>query len=690
MVKYAAHRARVASASSRGVGVKRRGASTNCSAPVAKRKVTPQKSALVSASAPSRGSSVPAKKREQVKASTCITLSFDDRKAHKLVRFTCDVNVPLCHHGAPSQAPWVSGIVGCLDKVHGDTLENMEDDYAEQTSQKIMDMIDTFATPLGLDTNRDDDVYNKFRTATRSIVVDGALLKSAQALRRKFLTGVIIIGRDPAHMVRTSVSEPFTRTGRFEEQHLRLFSGKHALIKNVQHSELLQARLQACQRDILAEHGSQGGGVVSVLRHFSFAPHRWESFAAPRRAYACVLQAVFQCLGGIAGDWRIEKAKRDRAEKCMDAMSGAHAVEVGVAGDYSEACMRFIRLWDQPDKDPATSSKAIAEFRHVMDVLFVKGYILRQPGDDLGGVDGELGSLGATAGHSARTITQIAFEQLMQSQDLQVDVMGRQKRMWWSTSKQAVLDMMAEVKSAVRAALERMDADSSPNSLYLCFEAFDLATWEPILKAGGITADASDQPAGVVRKSQQLLQKGKRIFEALSLEWRAPSFVAAVEATLACSGRVPPSTPTHVRNRAIWAVALAAAQGPRPIRGAVDLMWAEPALRFYWSYKDGTGDVERLLGAHKRFQTSHPGSSQVDDSTEVCLELCAEGPQHEREVAAQGGVLLLTEFSRECAWRANFGARFACQNRRQDVGRRFPEKLAGSLKHVRVLSEACR
>ena len=36
------------------------------------------------------------------------------------------------------------------------------------------------------------------------------------------------------------------------------------------------------------------------------------------------------------------------------------------------------------------------------------------------------------------------------------------------------------------------------------------------------------------------------------------------------------------------------------------------------------------------------------------------------------------------AWRARFGARFACQNRRKDVGRRFPEKLAGSLKHVRV------
>ena len=166
---------------------------------------------------------------------------------------------------------------------------------------------------------------------------------------------------------------------------------------------------------------------------------------------------LHKSLGTIAGDWRIDKAKRDRAEKCMDAMSGSHAVEAGVAGDYSEACMRFIRLWDRPDKDPATSPKAIAEFRHMINTLFVKSYILCDPGDP-GDVDEEPESLGVTAGHGARAITQIAFEQLMQSEDLQVDVMGRQKRMWWSSSKQAVLDMMAEVKSAVRAMLERLDA----------------------------------------------------------------------------------------------------------------------------------------------------------------------------------------------------------------------------------------
>ena len=151
--------------------------------------------------------------------------------------------------------------------------------------------------------------------------------------------------------------------------------------------------------------------MKNVLRHFSFAPHRWESFSAPRRQYCCLLPAIFKTLGGIAGDWRVDKPKRVAAEKCMDKMSGAHALEVGISGDYSEACTRFIRKWDKPDKDPATSAKDIADFRHLLEVLFVKGYILCQPGDDLGDVDGELGRLGATTGHSARTIAQIAFEQ---------------------------------------------------------------------------------------------------------------------------------------------------------------------------------------------------------------------------------------------------------------------------------------
>ena len=127
--------------------------------------------------------------------------------------------------------------------------------------------------------------------------------------------------------------------------------------------------------------------------------------------------------------------------------------------------MRFIRLWDKPDKGPATSAKDIKEFRHLIHVLFVKGYILCAPGC-LGTPSDQstYERFDGLAGHCGRTITQIAFEQLLQAEKCEVHVMGRTKRMWWRCSKAEVLDMMKEVKSTVRAALERERLRRLPSS----------------------------------------------------------------------------------------------------------------------------------------------------------------------------------------------------------------------------------
>ena len=650
-----------------------------------------------------------AKKRQHVKAATCISISFDDRKAHKLVTFNCDTKVPLQHRGVLDQQPWVSGVVGCLDKVHGESLSSMDDDYAERTCVKVMEIIEQFCTPMG-ETLRDEAVYGKFIKATRSIVVDGALLKAAVLLRERFLHNVIIICRDPAHCVRTAVSEPWVRMPAFEEQHRTLFSGRHALLADVQHSDALQARLQACQADVVAERGSQGGGVVSILRHFSFAPHRWESFAAPRRQYCCMLIAIFKCLGAIAGDWRMEKAKRDRAEKCMDAMCGRHAVEIGVAADYAELCMRFIRQWDSPDRDPATATRILNDFRENVRVLFVEGYILCDPETTPPRHRG-------VSNEALKTISQIVFEQLLEGVD--IDVNGETKRLWGATSKSAILSVMADVKSAVAAMLDRLDADFASNSLYLCFEAFDLDAWRPLLKADRDNPDGEN--ASAKESVRRLLAKGEHLFKSMGCEWNAERFVVAVRAAAACS--VDATTPQHMRNRALWAAALASSRsalappqgasgnaaqastgGPSVTAGCspaatLALRWAEPVANFYFSFRDGTGDVERSLGKHTAMAVCHPSSTrkaeQRDDSAEVCMELAQEGPQHERDVAAKpevaGGPMLLTDWSRECArvWRSQFGARFSCQYApRRDVGRRNPDRLEGTLTRVKVQHKA--
>ena len=52
-------------------------------------------------------------------------------------------------------------------------------------------------------------------------------------------------------MIRVATRDPLLRTGRFEEQHKRLFTDKHALFKELQYSDPWQARLQDCQRIVL-------------------------------------------------------------------------------------------------------------------------------------------------------------------------------------------------------------------------------------------------------------------------------------------------------------------------------------------------------------------------------------------------------------------------------------------------------
>ena len=628
-----------------------------------------------------------ARKREMIRLCTSISLSFDDRKGHKLLVFNCDV--PLHLRGA-HQEPFRRGLLGCLDVVHGQSLAEIDEDKAKTTCLKVMDMIKAFATPQG-DGEPDAQILEKFRSATRSIVVDGACQKSAEYLREMHFKNVILICRDPAHMIRIAVSTPLIRTGRFEEQHKMLFSERHALIKDIQYSHQWQARLQACQHLVLAEKGSQGG-VEHTLRHFSFAAHRWESFAGPKRQYVCLLNAILICLAGIIADQREDSSKRNRARKCLESMTPRGILEAGLAGDFSEFCMRFIRQWDVTDRDPATATSILNDFRNEMNTLFVKAYILVDPNDPAS--KGSAPVLRDTAGASGnllkpKTLTAIAMEQCLDSVKVRVD--GEVKQLWYRKSITEAKEVMAEVKSVASDVLQRLDADFSTNALYLCFEAFDLGIWNDIHQSFRIF-DAED----VARETaiRRLTDKLCHLCEALQV--KSPKVGAVLRASrvaLAERRLLPASVEASMRNRIAWAEALSSAMGPSPPRDAEAVLHLEAVLRFYWSFRDGTGDVERALGKLTAIQKSHQGGGHGDGEisyTEACLEVCQEGPQSEEEVAmrsqSEGGPLLLTAFSKHCAqmWLALFGRRFACTRTRGDVGRKYPNRIHGSLQGVKV------
>ena len=96
--------------------------------------------------------------------------------------------------------------------LHGESKVALDQDYGEHHVAKIIGMMKKFSTPMGEEL--DTVVYDKIRLATRSIIVDGALLGDRPY---PFAKGDIDWPRDPAHMVRTGVADPLIRTGRFRE-----------------------------------------------------------------------------------------------------------------------------------------------------------------------------------------------------------------------------------------------------------------------------------------------------------------------------------------------------------------------------------------------------------------------------------------------------------------------------------------
>lgn len=591
-------------------------------------------------------------KRAAIRESTSISLSFDDRAGFKLIRFRCDAAKSSLHSRTS-----VSGMVGCIQSLRGSSLADFADDYAERTVREIEKVIQVFCTPLG--GSVDEDLLAKFFGSVRSIVADGALQKVAQYLQKAKMPNIVMICRDPAHMLRIAAKEPLVRSDRFGKQHERLF-GKNGLLKSVQFSDNLQARLEDCQRVVLRHAGKQGGDLKHIMRHFSFANHRFESVNEPRRKYACCLQAVVLLLADIAGDTRRAKSERERAQESLDAMTAQDLLETGLAGDFAELAMETLREFDRSDRDPATSTTVLADFQDKARRLFVDGYILMEPDDP-----------------RLQTLTQIVLDQC--SGCAEVRYGDRAKVIWTKTTKAECQQTLKEIGTIVEDMLGRINADFSPTDLYMQMEAMDLRAWASATSpgTGSVPASSRDkEPA----KALALTRKARALHDALRLRWDAVRWASVVQAAVHEHRRDP-----SVDNRRVWARLVLLPDTHAAKRAAEEL---ELLIRFYVSISDGTGDVERILGRHASFLACHgPGAL-----SEACAELVTEGPASEEAVGTHGEQrhLLLTDFSRRCAamWLALRGRRFGCYKQRVDKGKRSKLRFHGSLKAVKATTRA--
>ena len=363
------------------------------------------------------------RKRAWVRGAYSITLSIDDKGPYRLIRFKVDAAGPglgeevgglprkarvgeeAAGTGAAGAAGLAAvgeaaatadvgrstspgaraGVLGVFHTGHNLEPEDFEEDYSERMLATVVEAIRRFCTPrppgrLG-DGECDEELVRHFMSSVRVYMADGGLSvqKCGALLQRSCCPNLIIVARDPTHYIRIACRDPLHREERFAAQWSRLFDSRHALMADIKNSEQWQARLQACQRRVVAVDGAQGGGLTSILKHFSFAKQRFDSFVGPRRKYICLLQAIVMLLCGLAGDPRQSKDIRDRAEEALDAITPADTLACGMAADFAEECLDFIRRFDVGDHDCAKSASQKRKFQRALKVLFLDGYIYAAP-----------------------------------------------------------------------------------------------------------------------------------------------------------------------------------------------------------------------------------------------------------------------------------------------------------------------
>ena len=406
-----------------------------------------------------------ARKRAWVRGAFSLTLSIDDKGPYRLIRFKADAAAPwlvgpvgrqarragvgeaagagvgeaagvpdagrvpdiagTCGGDGAGQAARVgsgaedaalgrstspgarAGVLAVLHTGHNLEPEDFDEDYSERMCATVLQAIRRFCTPHPPgrpgDGECDEALLHHFLCSVRVYMADGGpSVQKCGAFLQRSCPNLIIVARDPTHYIRIACRDPLHREERFAAQWTRLFDSRHALIADIKNSDQWKARLEACQRRVLAVDGSQGGGLTSILKHLSFAKQRFDSFVGPRRKYICLLQAIVMLLCGIAGDPRQKKAIRDRAEAALDAITPADTLACGMAADFAEECLAFIRCFDVGEHDCAQSPSQKRKFQRALKILFLDGYIYADPAK---GTRGGLAprSSGPGGGHAPRS-----------------------------------------------------------------------------------------------------------------------------------------------------------------------------------------------------------------------------------------------------------------------------------------------
>ena len=102
--------------------------------------------------------------------------------------------------------------------------------------------------------------------------------------------------------------------------------------------------------------------IEKVLKTLSWAPQRWNSESTPLRRFAALLLPIALLLAIQSTDQRQSKPFRQKCHNLLSKFQPAFLVNVGLQADYSAELLRFLRIFDCSDHDPAKTYREKSNF----------------------------------------------------------------------------------------------------------------------------------------------------------------------------------------------------------------------------------------------------------------------------------------------------------------------------------------
>ena len=572
--------------------------------------------------------------RQALTAATSISLAVDSRASYKVLRFRCDTEAK------PFRRDGILGVFHC----GYDTLEDADEDHGVRMLRNLRACIAKFWTPLGghADSAAEADMLRK----VKCIASDGGASERKLMFMtfRSICPGVAIILRDFAHAARIALQKPQQFDPEFNAVHTHLFNNganakQHAVIPDIQYSSKLKDLLVAAQRTYL-RIPAESNPLRVVLKHLSYAKHRFDSMADPVAKTALMLMPLCTLLSTTSCDARVHPNKRQRAVEALQLFTPKFCLTLGALADYGLVTAAFLRKYDTLDHDIAKSERELITFEEQMCKIFKDGWLL------------------ATHAQTAAGPRELRGEFIVEwvrRQTKRACVFNagpRQLLVWGPCPAADVTDLAARLGYMTDIMLKRLRAESDSDHLRSAFQCFDLKR----VVAGRLDRRHDPALGGSARRA--CISGIRKLASALRMDvGRCELEYLDVAAELCAS--LPACATAAPDNRLEWSRTLEPHWLDMKFPNRIAEIEVLPHIvRFYNSILDGECQVERDLGAVLAEISTHCNLNV--DGVDDILILKSSELKGARDFGneADGSITDATKsFLR--LWKQVYGARFA-------------------------------